>query len=107
MWKWKWESGRQGTGYRKLLLLGGHRWDLWLLDYPAGSHVPDHVDEVEDLSHYRMNVRLFGQDSFEADDRWVLRAGRLVFFRPDVARHSVRKVDRRRMVLSLGFTRSK
>lgn len=110
MWKEKWEAGRQGTGYRKLLLAGSKRWDLWLLDYPSGSHVPEHVDEVKGFRHYRVNVRLFGEDAFEPvdrRDRRVLRIGRMAFFRPDVVKHAVWKVDRRRMVLSLGFTLTK
>ncbi len=28
----RWQPGRQGTGYRKLLLAQGRRWDLYVLD---------------------------------------------------------------------------
>ena len=34
------------TGYRKLLLGQGTRWDAWLLDYPAGHGIPEHVNPL-------------------------------------------------------------
>ena len=97
----QWEKGRQGTGYRKLLLARGHRWDAWLLDYPVGVEVPEHTDGVSEGRHWRLNIRLFGEDTFAG--RAVFRRGRFVLFRPDVMPHAVKPVKRRRMVLSFGF----
>lgn len=67
--KWlAWEQGRQNTGYYKMLLayckfpawirkyvLG---FDLYLLWYPEGTEIPEHVDEVKGYRHYRVNVVL-------------------------------------------------
>ena len=96
----RWEQGRQGTGYRKFLIACGERWDCYLLDYPPGTHVPPHTDPVPGRRHFRCNLVLWGERAFEG--RAVLRAGPLVIFRSDVTIHSVKKVTRRRLVLSIG-----
>ena len=96
----RWQPGRQGTGYRKLLLARGKRWDLYVLDYPPGTAIPEHVDPVLGRRHWRANLVLWGERAFEGD-AW-LRVGPLVVFRPDVTPHSVARVTRRRIVVSLG-----
>lgn len=98
--RWLWQSGRQGTGYRKLLLAMGSCWDAYLLDYPKGSSVPVHTDPVPGRRHWRANLVLFGAWSYQGDA--VLRVGPLVVSRPDVMPHSVPPVSRRRVVLSVG-----
>jgi hypothetical protein len=98
--RFRWQPGRQGTGYRKLLLASGRRWDLYVLDYPPGTSIPTHVDPVPNRRHWRANLVMWGDQSFEGDA--VLRFGRLVVFRPDVMPHSVATVTRRRIVLSFG-----
>jgi hypothetical protein len=98
--RFRWEAGRQGTGYRKLRLAQGRRWDLYLIDYPRGTSIPEHVDPVPGRRHWRANLRLWGEDAFEGDA--VLRVGPLVVFRPDITPHGVRTVHRRRVLLSLG-----
>ena len=98
-----WQPGRQGTGYRKWRLAQGRSWDLWLIDYPRGSSIPEHVDPVPGKRHYRLNLRLWGEDVFEGQALGQL--GRLTFFRPDVMPHSVRRVGSRRLVLSFGWVR--
>lgn len=99
----RWQQGRQGTGYRKLLVAQGRTWDCWLIDYPAGTHIPEHTDPVEGRRHYRLNVRLLGEDTFAG--RAIARVGRATLFRPDVAPHSVGRVSSRRLVLSVGWVR--
>jgi hypothetical protein len=98
----RWEEGRQGTGYRKLLLGRGEHWDLWVIDYPPGTFIPRHVDPVPGRRHWRVNLRLRGEDVYEGDFVW--RLGPLLVFRPDVMPHAVRTTAARRLVLSLGFT---
>jgi hypothetical protein len=98
--RFRWQPGRQGTGYRKLLLAQGRRWDLYVLDYPAGSSIPVHTDPVPGRRHWRANLVLLGERTFEGDA--VVRVGPLVVFRPDVTPHAVARVTRRRVVLSLG-----
>jgi hypothetical protein len=97
---WRWEPGRQGTGYRKMRLAGGASWDLHLLDYPPGTSVPRHTDPVPGKTHIRFNLRLLGDDAFVG--RPLLRVGRLVIFRSDRS-HAVRTVTRRRVVASFGI----
>jgi hypothetical protein len=96
----RWERGRQDTGYRKLLLARGGRWDLYVLDYPPGTSIPTHTDPVEGRKHWRANLVLWGERAFEGDA--ALRVGPLVVFRPDVMPHGVATVERRRVVLSFG-----
>ncbi|HEY3254677.1 MAG TPA: hypothetical protein VGJ91_12040 [Polyangiaceae bacterium] len=99
----RWERGRQGTGYFKLRLAQGRRWDLYLLRYPPGSSVPPHRDPVPGKKHSRANLLLWGEDAFEG--RAWLRLPRLVVFRPDITEHEVAPVSRLRLVLSLGWVR--
>jgi hypothetical protein len=96
----RWQRGRQGTGYRKLLLAEGKRWDLYVIDYPRGTSIPTHVDPVPGRRHWRANLVLWGERAYEGDV--VMRLGPLVVFRPDVMPHGVATVSRRRLVLSLG-----
>lgn len=96
----RWENGRQSTGYRKLLLAQGARWDIYLLDYPPGTAIPTHVDPVPGRKHWRANLVVWGERAFQGDA--ALRVGPLVVFRPDITPHAVARVERRRIVLSLG-----
>jgi hypothetical protein len=82
-------------------LAQGRRFDLYVIDYPPGTSIPTHVDPVPGRQHWRANLRLWGDDTFDGDA--VLRVGRLVVFRPDVMPHAVSTVRRRRVVLSLGL----
>lgn len=110
-----WVPGRQGGGYRKLCLWQGASWDLYVIDYPVGAAMQLHTDEVEGHEHHRINLVLWGDpDAFESysvgpgtmtlDERprW---ARRLVIFRPDQQPHGLGQLRRRRVVLSLGWTK--
>ena len=72
--RFHWQAGRQGTGYRKLLVAGGRQWDLYLLDYPRGTSVPVHVEPVAGRRHWRANLVLWGERSFQG--KAVLRIER-------------------------------
>jgi len=105
----RWQLGRQGTGYDKMLLLTA-RWplpfDSYLIRYPEGSEIPPHTDPVQKGRHYRLNVVL---KSPEAGGEFVCASPihasrRIKFFRPDACEHSVtRVVGGSRYVLSLGW----
>jgi len=99
----RWQTGRHGTRYRKLLLAQGRSWDLYVIDIAAGTSIPTHVDRVPGRRHWRMNIRLWGDDGFRGDV--VFRVGPLVVFRPDITLHSMDKVGWRVILLSFGFTR--
>lgn len=96
-----WQVGRQGTGYRKLKLAQGKCWDLWIIDYPSGTHIPVHTDPVPNKKHWRANLCILGEDCFEGD--YTFKIGPLVIFRPDIMPHSVKITTRRRIVISFGI----
>lgn len=108
---WRWRSGRQGSGYDKMLLLTA-RWplpfDCYLIRYPHGSAIPPHVDPVGKGRHYRLNLIL---KSPQAGGEFVCAAPlfssrRIKLFRPDLCEHSVTRVEGgSRYVLSIGWVR--
>ena len=106
---WRWQRGRQGTGYDKMLLLTA-RWplpfDSYLLRYPEGTEIPPHTDPVRAGRHYRLNLILksprSGGEFVCASPLWA--NARIKLFRPDACEHSVtRVVGGSRYVLSVGW----
>jgi hypothetical protein len=114
--KWLvWERGRQNSGYYKMLLayckfpayirkyVWG--WDLYLLWYPEGSEIPEHVDTIEGYCHYRINLVLkkcLSGGEFQAQST-ILSYSRLKIFRSDQP-HSVTKINQgTRCLLSFGI----
>lgn len=67
----RWKPGRQGTGYRKCLLVAS-KWpvsfDLYLPHYPEGSGIPSHRDPVEGSEHNLM-VFVEGVGSFPPEEQ--------------------------------------
>ncbi len=106
----RWQSGRQGTGYDKLLLLVNPflvPFDLYILRFPDGTEIPPHRDPVTGKRHYRLNIILkrprAGGEFICLDP--IFETKRIKLFRPDVSMHSVTKVQGgSRYVLSLGWT---
>lgn len=106
--RFEWLVGRQGTGYRKMILGMVHTRtagaDLHLIHYPPGTGVPTHVDRVAaGFAHYRLNVILWQPlgGRFEGETLFQL-FDRVFLFRPDIAPHSVSPCAGDRYVLSLG-----
>jgi predicted 2-oxoglutarate/Fe(II)-dependent dioxygenase YbiX len=121
-----WLAGRQGTGYAKLPLrdalaahpvvtraLGqigtpfGDYWDVYLLRYVDGAHVPDHVDVAEHgRRHRRLNAIVeeptTGGELYIGGDRVALAIGDAVVFEPDREIHRVTAVTGIRLVFSVG-----
>ena len=105
----RWRSGRQRSGYDKMLL--AQSWlplpfDLYLLRFPTGTEIGPHTDKVASGDHYRLNIILRpaqrGGEFQCADPIFVNR--RIKLFRPDRSEHSVTRVDAgTRYVLSLGW----
>jgi hypothetical protein len=116
-----WEAGRQGTGYAKLALdpdalpptltsllertlaaLGNPPagcFDLYLLRYELGSHIPPHVDPplLEGALHRRLNAVL---EQAERGGLLTLDGAAVplepldaVRFRPDLHRHAVSPIE--------------
>lgn len=108
---WRWQHGRQGSGYDKLLLFATP-WplpcDMYLLRFPEGSSVPPHVDPVKRGRHYRLNVILRpARQGGEFVCAAPIHAGRRIkLFRPDRELHSVTRIELgTRWVLSIGWVR--
>lgn len=106
------EEGRQGTGYLKLKLFEFRKIlksDCYLLKFPEGSSIGEHVDPVSEGKHYRLNVVLKrpAVGGLLFCESPIFRLGeRVCFFRPDVSKHSVSKIEKgSRWVFSLGFLR--
>jgi hypothetical protein len=108
---WRWQRGRQSSGYDKLLL-AGTLWplpcDCYLLRFPTGASVPPHTDRVSLGRHYRLNIILRApRRGGEFVCARPIHAGRRIkLFRPDVEEHSVTMIEEgTRWVLSIGWVR--
>lgn len=106
----RWQDGRQGTGYQRMLLLTASwpvPFDCYLLRYPTGSFIPQHVDPVEPgAQHFRLNVILkrarSGGNFVVKHCLWA--NSRIKLFRPDQEPHEVLRVTQgERWVLSFGW----
>jgi hypothetical protein len=109
----RWQRGRQGTGYDKMLLLTAPwplAFDSYLIRYPDGTEIPPHTDPVDKGRHYRLNIVLksprSGGEFVCATPLFATR--RVKLFRPDACEHSVtRVVGSSRYVLSIGWVLGK
>lgn len=107
----RWQRGRQNTGYDKLLILTGKyplAFDIYLLKFPPGSEIPMHTDTVTHGNHFRMNIVLkkakSGGDFICSNVLW--ENSRIKLFRPDIASHRVTRIQKgTRYVLSIGWIR--
>lgn len=99
----RWEQGRQGTGYSKFIFWKFDTFDCYLLKYAAENYIPPHTDPVPNHRHYRINILLWGEDTFRGETIFSTR--RIKFFRPDISIHSVERVSSSRLVFSIGWAR--
>lgn len=105
----KWEKGRQLSGYDKMLLLGSKwlvKFDVYLLRFNEGSEIKPHKDTVKTGRHYRLNIIL--KKANKGGDfvckNPIFQNSRLKLFRPDTCEHSVTKVVQgTRYLLSIGW----
>ncbi|MFZ6844949.1 2OG-Fe(II) oxygenase [Undibacterium sp. RuTC16W] len=105
----RWQRGRQGTGYDKMLLLTAPwplPFDSYIIRYPEGAEIPPHTDPVQNGRHYRLNLILksprSGGDFICATP--IYSSKKIKLFRPDACEHSVtRVVGGSRYVLSVGW----
>jgi hypothetical protein len=109
----RWQRGRQGSGYDKMLLLTAPwplPFDSYLIRYPEGSSIPAHTDPVQEGRHYRLNVILKSPKSggeFVCASP-IYSSKRVKLFRPDACEHSVTRVEGgSRYVLSIGWVLGK
>ena len=106
----RWERGRQGGGYKKMLLMCS-QWpmpfDWYLIKFPRGSFIDEHLDEVEgDFKHWRLNItlkRCARGGKFRCAESYI-NMPLIALFRPDIMEHSVQRIDDgTRYVLSIGW----
>ena len=119
-----WKPGRQATGYdilplarertglvaRALVHVGTpfeDYWDVYLIRYQDGSHIPPHRDDAQHgRRHRRLNALLraprSGGELWIAGTRVELAVGDAVAFDPDLDEHSVTRVDGDRLLFSVG-----
>lgn len=123
-----WKAGRQATGYdilplrgalpegdgsliaRALAQLGtpfGDYWDVYLIRYRDGSHIPPHVDDAQHgKRHRRINAVLTpatgGGELWIDGARIDLAVGDAVRFFPDREVHAVTQVSGTRLLFSVG-----
>jgi Rps23 Pro-64 3,4-dihydroxylase Tpa1-like proline 4-hydroxylase len=119
-----WKPGRQGTGYdilplprardgaieRALARIGTpyeDYWDVYLIRYRDGSHIPPHTDEAQHgRRHRRLNALLeratAGGELTIAGARFELTIGDAVLFEPDREVHEVARVVGSRLLFSVG-----
>jgi len=109
----RWQSGRQASGYDKMLLLTGlwpRPFDAYLLRFPQGSEIAPHTDPVSESEHYRINIvvwRASEGGEFRCANP-IFESQRIKYFRPDVSEHSVSKVVRgSRYVFSVGWLKKR
>ena len=108
----RWQGGRQNTGYEKMLLCST-RWpvkfDLYILKFNLGSEIFPHIDSVAFGKHYRLNIVLWAASEggeFICSNP-IFATKKIKFFRPDISEHSVTKIRKgTRYVLSLGWIRA-
>lgn len=108
----RWQHGRQQSGYDKMLLLTGRLplpFDCYLLRFSQGAAVPTHKDQVDSGKHYRLNIILWkaiAGGEFCCSNT-LFENARVKLFRPDISEHSVTEVKQGvRYVFSLGWVRA-
>lgn len=101
-----WKTGRQNTGYKKILLFQLFNMiDCYLLYYTEGDYIPEHIDEVNNKKHYRGNLVLLAPKlgGIFWCDKSIIDLPRLKLFRPDLYKHGLTKIEKGyRLVLSFG-----
>jgi hypothetical protein len=108
MWL-RFTRGRQESGYEKMLLMTAPwpiPFDMYILRFRVGDHIPPHTDPVTNRRHYRLNIvvrKASEGGEFLCEDA-IFETERIKFFRPDRSRHAVSQIVRgSRWVLSVGF----
>lgn len=107
----RWERGRQLSGYDKMLLCGATwpiKFDTYLLKFPQGSEITPHTDKVTSGKHYRLNIVL--KNAKEGGEficaTPIFETKRVKLFRPDICEHQVSKIVKgNRYLLSIGWIR--
>lgn len=105
---WKWNKGRQNTGYQKMKLFESIflKMDMYIIKYNEGDYILKHKDTVDkNFNHHRLNLILkqsLEGGVFKINNEQILK--RIIYFRPDIQEHEVSKIEKgKRYVLSIGW----
>jgi len=108
----RWDRGRQQSGYDKMLLcvaIWPIKFDLYFLKFPQGSEIAPHIDKVESGKHYRLNIVLKNADEggeFICENP-IFETSRIKLFRPDICEHQVSKIEKgTRYLVSIGWVKN-
>lgn len=107
----RWQKGKQNSGYEKMLLAGSYwslKFDFYLLKFKTGSVIPKHKDPVAKGKHFRLNIIL--QNAIQGGDficdKIIYKTNQIKYFRPDLHEHSVTEIKKgTRYVLSIGWVK--
>ena len=108
----RWQKGRQLSGYDKMLLAAlmcPFKLDMYLLRFPTGSEIASHTDKVLSGRHFRLNIVIkeAKKGGHFYCDTPLFETKRIKLFRPDVNEHAVTRIDSGcRYVFSIGWLRS-
>lgn len=110
--KWlKWQQGRLGSGYSKMLLIESKwlfKFDVYLIKFPKYSYISPHTDPVEKGRHFRLNLLLKKAKEggeFICSD-FLYSSNRIKLFRPDIREHYLTKIIKgKRYIISIGWIR--
>lgn len=103
----KWRPGRQKGSYDKLPLIPKFistliNADAYVLRFPKGCSVIRHRDPVaRGYKHFRMNIRITGNDSMYIEGP-IKRWWRFEVFRPDLYFHGLTPISDKMYMLSFG-----
>jgi hypothetical protein len=100
--KWlRWDTGRQLSGYSKMLLAASKllKFDVYLIKIPVGCGIPEHTDPAAPgYEHHRLNIALkspcigTGKMHVKGPAK-IFLGGRGILFRPDLYKHRMDPVD--------------
>lgn len=109
----KWEKGRQNTGYEKLKIFQFLNMDCYILRYNPGDSIPWHTDLVPGRKHFRLNLTLkkaidggvfLTKKHYDNVTEFISHKSRIVIFRSDITKHGVTEVKKgQRIVLTFGI----
>ncbi len=103
---WRWNLGRQNTGYEIFPFYIFSWSDAYLLRYTTGTGILPHIDPIKNKRHFRLNIVIWNAASggkFNCE-HMIFESKRIKLFRPDLNIHSVDPIKcGTRFVLSLGF----
>lgn len=105
----KWEKGRQNTGYEKFTIAYSKllKFDCYFIFYDTNTYIPPHKDPApEGYKMYRLNIeftKAIEGGEFKCEKVIWSLFNRVFLFRPDLYEHSVNRVTKgTRHILSFG-----